>query len=61
VTTGAGWGMEGAGGAGVADTGGDEGAAVDGEGELLTAGDRRILRIVVVRRMIRLVTIGRLA
>lgn len=48
MTTGAGWGMEDEGGAGIDDAEAEEDAAVDGEEELLTAGVRWILRTVVV-------------
>jgi hypothetical protein len=61
VTTGAGWGAVGVDGAGVADAGGGDDAEADGVEEVRTAGDRWILRIVVVRRTTRLVRTGRLA
>jgi hypothetical protein len=53
--------VEGVDEAGVADAEGGDDAEVDGVEEVRTAGDRWILRIVVVRRTTRLVRTGRLA
>jgi hypothetical protein len=53
--------MEGVDGAGVADPEGGDDDAGEGVEALLIAGDRWILRIVVVRRTTRLVRTGRLA